>query len=96
MTRLSDDDIERYDPSNLIGEVSDSVDEDGNESGITDKQPEVSGKVAKKDKITTANNIEQGRAIHTRFSLTPVYTPGKKASHEIKDAETPLVKPLVP
>jgi hypothetical protein len=24
----SDDDIERYDPSNLIGEVSDSVDED--------------------------------------------------------------------
>ena len=43
---------------------------------------------------TTANNIEQGRTIHTRFSLTPVYTPGKKASHEIKDAETPLVKAI--
>jgi hypothetical protein len=90
----SDDDIERYDPGNLIGEVRDSVDEDGSEFGITDKQPEVSEKVAKKDKITTANNIEQGRTIHTRFSLTPVYTPGKKASHEIKDAETPLVKAI--
>lgn len=54
----------------------------------------MSEKVAKKDKITTANNIEQGRTIRTRFSLTPVYTPGKKASHEIKDAETPLVKAI--
>jgi len=32
-----DDDIERYDPGNLIGEVSDSVDEDVSESEITDK-----------------------------------------------------------
>lgn len=54
----------------------------------------MSGKVAQKDKMTTANNIEQGRTTRKRFPPTPVYTPGKKAYHEIKDAETPLVKAI--
>jgi len=44
--------------------------------------------------MTTANNIEQGRTIRKRFSPTPVYTPRKKACHEIKNAETPLVKAM--
>jgi len=44
--------------------------------------------------MTTANNIEQGGTIRKRFSPTPVYTPGKKVCHEIKDAETPHVKAI--
>ena len=70
----SDDDIARYDPGNLIREVSDSVDEDGSKSQITDKQTEVSGKVTQKDKITTANNIEQENVFHRFRSIHP----GKK------------------
>ena len=50
----------------------------------------MSGKVDQKDKMTTANNIEQGRTIRKRFSPTAVYTPEKKSCHEIKKADDSL------
>ena len=72
----SDDDIAQSDPGSLIGEISDSLDEDGSVCGVIDKQAEASGKVSQQDK-TPENDIEQGRTIRTRFSPTPVCTPVK-------------------
>lgn len=74
----SDDDIARYDPGNLIREVSDSVDEDGSESEITDKQTEVSGKVLRRTKLpqrTTLIKVEPFENVFHRFRSIP---PGKK------------------